>query len=166
MAKIKRHPYLPFRVGKDGTIWKRQWHGWEQVYGNLHEGYLTLSMIIDGKLKRLFFHHLVLETYKGLKPPGMQARHFPDRTKTNNHVDNLHWGTPKQNMEDKIIHGTNLRPDLQGEKHHWSTLTAKKVRKIRRLHRKGFKPKELAIRFNKSIRTIYSIVNYQTWKYV
>lgn len=36
----------------------------------------------------------------------MVARHFPDRTPSNNRLTNLQWSTQAANMLDKRLHGT------------------------------------------------------------
>lgn len=48
--------------------------------------------------------HLVLETYKGKRPKGMQCRHL-DGNSHNNSLSNLCWGTPKENSLDVVRHG-------------------------------------------------------------
>jgi DNA-binding transcriptional MerR regulator len=50
-------------------------------------------------------HSLVLEAHVGPCPVGMESRHS-DGDKKNCRLDNLCWGTPKQNGKDKIRHGT------------------------------------------------------------
>lgn len=67
------------------------------------KGYLTIR--VGGRMRLV--HHLVLEAFVGPRPDGAEARHFPDRDKTNNRVDNLHWGTAQDNSDDKKVHGTN-----------------------------------------------------------
>lgn len=51
-------------------------------------------------------HRLVLEAFVGPAPDGMFGCHN-DGNPFNNRVDNLRWGTPKENMRDKAVHGTN-----------------------------------------------------------
>jgi hypothetical protein len=62
-----------------------------------------------GRHTSYLVHVLVLLTFTGPCPEGMQCRHFPDRDKTNNRIENLQWGTPEQNQADRIIHGTDNR---------------------------------------------------------
>jgi len=47
---------------------------------------------------------LVLETFVGPRPRGMWALHHDD-DEWNNAVDNLYWGTPKQNVADAVRNG-------------------------------------------------------------
>lgn len=59
-----------------------------------------------GTKKDLLVHRLVLEAFVGPCPPGMECRHFPDRDPANNRLDNLRWGTHRENEGDKEVHGT------------------------------------------------------------
>lgn len=50
-------------------------------------------------------HQLVLEAFVGPRPDGMVTRHL-DGNPTNNHLDNLAYGTPRENTADMFRHGT------------------------------------------------------------
>jgi hypothetical protein len=74
------------------------------------DGYLRVNLYdLAGKLKSVSIAAAVLEMNVGPRPPGHVVRHFPDRTRTNNHPDNLRWGTVRENAEDMIKHGTQSR---------------------------------------------------------
>lgn len=51
-------------------------------------------------------HHLVMETFVGPRPSGLDTRHL-DGDPTNNHLDNLAYGTRSQNALDSVAHGTH-----------------------------------------------------------
>lgn len=68
--------------------------------------YPTVCLSRDGTSRAYAVHRLVLEAFVGPCPPGMLCRHFPDRSTKNNRLDNLSWGTPKQNTRDRVVHGT------------------------------------------------------------
>ncbi|MBY0458311.1 MAG: HNH endonuclease [Gemmataceae bacterium] len=70
---------------------------------------------------------MVLEAFVGLCPLGCVARHFPDRDRANNRLENLQWGTQSQNQADRIFHGTEKR----GESCHLAKLTAAAVLAMR-----------------------------------
>jgi hypothetical protein len=76
-------------------------------------GYRNVSLRREGKSYNRYVHRLVLEAFVGPCPKGMQSRHFPDKDTSNNALTNLQWGTPKQNQDDRITHGT----DGRGERH-------------------------------------------------
>lgn len=68
-------------------------------------GYPT---VVLGRGNRRLVHRLVLEAFVGPCPPGMEACHN-DGTRTNNHVDNLRWGTRQENVLDRYHrHGRYL----------------------------------------------------------
>lgn len=88
--------------------------------------YPTVCLSVQGKSKTHVIHRLVLTAFVGPKPDGMLCRHFPDRNPLNNRLDNLSWGTPKQNAADRAVHGTTNR----GHKH--SAATKRRMSKINR----------------------------------
>ena len=94
------------------------WNGFKQCVfhrkGNIVKlcpigagNHLSASLMKNGVKKTLYIHRLVLESFVGPCPEGMEGRHFPDRNPNNNRLENLSWGTHTENMQDKIIHGTN-----------------------------------------------------------
>ncbi len=107
---------------------------------NWNTKYLSISLRNDqgthiGKL----VHHLVLEAYVGPCPPGMECRHLDGNPK-NNRLENLCWGTIKQNREDARRHGTlNV-----GERNGFAKLTNKQAKDILTLYRSGQGPTAIA----------------------
>lgn len=70
--------------------------------GGYHEVVLSLGTRDTRKNRRL--HHLVLEAFVAPKPEGQVGRHLDDN-QNNNRLDNLSWGTQKQNAEDRLRNG-------------------------------------------------------------
>jgi HNH endonuclease len=103
---------------------------------NEEGGHLMVVLYFDGVPVPRFVHKLVLETYVGPCPKGMVARHFPDRDPSNNRLENLQWGSRKENEEDKKVHGTYR----SGDKHHLAKLTDDQVAFCRRIYQKYKKP--------------------------
>lgn len=54
---------------------------------------------------------MVLETYVGLRPDGMVACHRDDN-RENDTMENLYWGTPKQNTQDILRNGNNFKANM------------------------------------------------------
>ncbi len=107
---------------KNGAILKlpqRELVKWVNSYG-----YLTVTLSSPRKHNR-GLHQLIAETFIGPRPPGMQVRHL-DGNKLNNSVENLAYGTPRENQLDRITHGTHNR----GERCGTSVLTSSDVLKI------------------------------------
>lgn len=59
----------------------------------------------NGNSKTFYVHALVCIAFHGPRPEGHFVCHYPDPTKSNNHADNLEWGTPQKNMQDWKEHG-------------------------------------------------------------
>lgn len=64
-------------------------------------GYLTVNLDLNGKTVSRRVHRLVLETFVGPAPDGFYACHYPDATKSNNNINNLRWGSPADNAQDR-----------------------------------------------------------------
>jgi hypothetical protein len=71
-----------------------------------HHGHLMVNPRRDGRMRQLFVHRLVLEAFIGPCPPGMMCRHL-NGNPSDNRLENLRWGTPKENAEDSTRHGTH-----------------------------------------------------------
>jgi hypothetical protein len=84
----------------------------------------------NGKQRNFLVSTLVLKTFRGPRPPGQECRHFPDRDVTNNNLNNLQWGTKRQNEADKIVHETKHNFH-KGEKNPRCKLTNEQVLAIR-----------------------------------
>ena len=148
-----------YRVGSDGSIWNR--HG-KKMRGSPcnQSGHLQVMLYIAGKRVSRLIHRIVLETFVGPCPVGMESRHFPDRDPTNNAIGNLQWATRQTNFADKILHGTDSRGERCGN----SKLTALQVMKIRRLSASGIPGSELSRQFGVTRQAISLIVRGDTWR--
>lgn len=114
---------LKYRVGDDGSVWCRQRRLKPDRQKSGH-----LRIHLGWKCRRLI-HHLVLESFVGSRPDGMECRHL-NGNPGDNRLANLCWGTKKQNSDDRDRHGTTYR----GERLWTAKLTAELVRKIRSEH--------------------------------
>jgi hypothetical protein len=93
----------------------------------------------------------------------MLARHFPERDIWNNRLENLRWGTQKQNSADRWPQGTVQL----GSNHPRSIFTEQQVIKIRELFATGkYTQKQLAKQFNCSISAIKGIWRRRIWTHV
>lgn len=117
------HKHIPgfpgYAAGDDGTIWSckpfsgdRPCH-WKQLRGMLNDFHYHIVTLMkldeNGKraktIKRV--SRLILETFVGPCPPGMEACHGPDPDRSNNRLDNLKWDTHANNMKDCLDRGTH-----------------------------------------------------------
>jgi hypothetical protein len=71
----------------------------------MYAGYLTVKMSKDGVAKTWRAHSLVLSAFVGPRPPGFITRHLNGK-RDDNRLENLAWGTLKENSADSKRHGT------------------------------------------------------------
>ena len=110
--------YSRYRIGSDGSVWFRrtklcptcQAHVlvWKKKKTQLISGYESTLLSAGGKYKLFSIHRLVLEAFIGSCPDGMECRHL-NGVRTDNNVDNLAWGTPRENAADRESHGNTAR---------------------------------------------------------
>lgn len=164
-----------YRAGDDGSIWSRwNWGGSGSSRGTIgtswrrlkpktdKDGYLGVTLLKGGIRHSLRVHRLILETFVGLCPDGMEACHYPDRSPANCRLGNLRWDTWHGNLEDRISHGTHLF----GESHAASKMTEAKVIQIRQLHAAGLRQVDIGARFGITQTCVSAIVRRSTWRHV
>lgn len=167
-----------YRVGDDGSVWScwgKRSLGigkgtagfisaiWHRLNPGLHEfGYHVVTLCCNAKRHCRTVHSLVLESFVGPAPRGMQCRHFPDRNPANNRLTNLRYGTPRENAEDKIAQGTYTC----GQQHCNAVLTDEEVNAIRKEHKEGKRQHQIASDRGISRPMICLIVNRKTWKHL
>lgn len=69
-------------------------------------GYRRVGLVQDGKQRTRRVHVLVVLAFRGPAPEGMEIRHL-DGNKLNVRLDNLAYGTHRQNGMDTVAHGQN-----------------------------------------------------------
>lgn len=125
------------------------------------DGYHRVSLNRDGRSQQIPVHALVLLTFVGPCPDGMECRHL-DGCKDNNHISNLAWGTPLENQHDRVLHGT----DNRGERCYKAKLTNADVLQIRSRAASGEKLADIARDFPIFVTGISKIVRRETWKHI
>lgn len=107
-----------YEVSDNGRVRSLTRHEGQQiVHGRIKrprlcEGYPRVSLCKGGKQRSAFVHRLVLAAFVGPCPEGQQCRHL-DGNPRNNCLPNLAWGTPYENAQDRVRHGTATA--LKGE---------------------------------------------------
>lgn len=152
----KCKPYKGHLVYDDGRIWNTFGMCWKKhtVRGGYHE--TTIGRKV-WKISRL-----VLTVFDRPAKKGEVARHYRDPDRSNNNLDNLRWGTPKQNNKDTARHGNQRRLGAKRR------LNEKHVRILRKRYYAG----EVSIvnryskRYGVSRVLIYMAIKRQTWKNV
>lgn len=116
-------------------------------YGD-KDGYPSVKLWRKGERLTEKVHKVVLESFVGPRPDGMECRHL-DGDNTNNALGNLAWGTHDENYQDRLRHGTGQ----EGEKNPVAKLTNAQAEEMRKLRAAGWKLARLAGRFGVSIPT-------------
>lgn len=75
--------------------------------------YPQVTLHRDGERITRTVHSLVAEAFIGPRPAGREVRHL-DGNERNPRLDNLAYGTPSENAQDRLRHGT----DQNGRKTH------------------------------------------------
>ncbi len=109
--------------------------------------------VVLGTGNTCFIHHLVTAAFLGPCPEGLEVMHTDDNRR-NNLLGNLAYGTHKDNMRQKAIHGRAAM-----------SLSPEEVSVIRGLG-DGFTKSELSRRFNVSRTTIRAVLSRRTWTHV
>lgn len=174
---MKSIPNFPdYAITKDGRVWskpRKSYHGhnlkglWLKP-GILPNGYLIVGLHFNSRRCTCYIHRLVLETYIGFCPEGMEACHT-NGNRADNRLGNLRWDTRRENIQDAIRHGTHnfLHLNRKGEKNGFSKLTEDKVRVIHYLYEVAkFTLADLAWQFDVHRTTIGRIINKKRWKHL
>jgi len=168
IKQIKNYPN--YYIDTDGNVYSNKKSGMYKLHPSIISGYYYVGLY-NGKnaCKRTRISCLVLETFVSPRPAGMWALHkTPNRF--NNRLNNLYWGTPKQNSIDMINHGNSLR----GIKNSQTKLNELQVRIIMRTYetnktiKKYAKNKPCTIKYLSEIfgcgkTTIYHILRGDNW---
>lgn len=158
--EIRKHPiYCGYGCTQDGRVWSSKRGRWKELRVALKKnGYLQVSLFVDGKVSYKCVHRLALETFIGFCPEEMECRHL-DGNRANNHLNNLCWGTRKENRNDMFCHGTISF----GERNGSAKMTNDQVQKIRYLRSIGYFPTRLGKMFGISRRQVYNILSNKSW---
>lgn len=115
----------------------------------------------DGKIVKVYRHRLVAETFIGPCPDGFECRHL-DGDKSNADISNLRWGSPKQNSEDKLRHGTHK----EGASHPGSKLSDESVIGMKERRTQGMAYNKIANEFGVSTMTAFRAIKGMSWRNV
>lgn len=128
---IKEIPFADgYGVSADGSVWSRRYSKnggpWRKLSPGLTgTGYWGVSLYINKVPRTFLVHRLVLMTFVSMPPPNMEGLHI-NGNPLDSRLENLRWGTRKENVADTFRHGVLGR----GEKSHASKLTDKQREEI------------------------------------
>lgn len=121
-------------------------------------GYLQVTLHQGREKFTRNIHRLVLETFVGPCPDGMECAHG-DGNRQNPVLSNLRWDTRKNNHADKIRHGTAQR----GENQWFAKVTEAQVREIRKSTESNA---AIAIRYGLAKEHVWSLRNRKSWAWL
>lgn len=135
-----------------------------------YDGYHSYKLTADdGKKRQISAHRLVAIAFLGPQPHAKsQVRHL-NGSKINCHFSNLAWGTPIENRQDTVQHGTSPTRGVRNPK---AKINDDDVRQIRKDHRDikegrlDKKVSDLANQYGLHISTICNIANGKAWPHV
>ena len=161
---IKEIPGYPLQYATtEGLFFSKRTGEMKQKSMRLHNGYYRVNLR-DGNCPAQTIvepvHKLILETFVGPRPKNYVCRHL-NGNPLDNRLENICWGTQKENIQDSIRHGTAVFLRC-GEDSPGAKLSNKAVEEIRSLYKLGINSKELSKRYDVSVRHIKDIVNYKT----
>lgn len=122
------------------------------------DGYRHLVVCTGGRRFTRKIATLVCVAFHGPRPAGAVVRHL-DGSRTNNRATNLAWSTQKENIGDKVRHGTHQI----GERHPRAKLTEDAVRDIRSSDESA---QVMADRYKVKRVTIYAVRSRRLWRHV
>ena len=171
MKTIQINGFEAYRIREDGVI-ETNWRTgafypgmpcsdtWKPLPNRYNkDGYVPVCLRgFNGKQRRTHLHRLMAEHFIS-SPPFKKAcvRHL-DGNPQNNSLENLAWGTYKQNEDDKLRHGTHNKRISNAK------LTSEKMILIKHLKSSGRTDKEIAKVVGVSRPTINRFLNGVTWK--
>lgn len=118
-------------------------------------GYFRVTMYVGGRRIKRLVHHLILETYTGPRPVGMECLHGPGG-QSDNSAGNLRWGTRRENHDDTISAGSH-----KGERNSSAKLDPIDIPIIRTM-----KPSEAARKYGITRQSAWRIIHRLTWNHI
>lgn len=92
---MKRFKNTPYFVTEDGQVFREG--KTKPLKPDQTNGYLRVTLCIEGKTQRFLVHRMVAETYFS-NPKNLEQVNHLDGNRSNNHTSNLEWCTRSENM--------------------------------------------------------------------
>lgn len=149
-GRVISHNYLLKGVSKD-------------ISPNIdHDGYLSLKLSLNGKIKRYRVHRLVATAFID-NPLNLPEVNHKDGIKTHNYVENLEWCTFLENRAHAYRVGLY---NNKGEGNGQSKLKTHQIKEILQLKDQGIHFREIMKLFNISQTQYYRIINKVSWRHL
>lgn len=128
---------------------------------NWNDGYYRVSIKINGKRFCKGIHQLMALAFLGPPGPGQNEVRHLNGNPHDNRIENLAWGTRKENAQDMARHGT-----VKGKNNPRAILWECDVKTIKRALRLGVSIKVLAAIYEVSETSLKAIKEGRNWKHV
>lgn len=126
------------------------------------DGYYYVKLRKNSQQHKFFIHQLVMITFVGKPDTDQQVRHL-DGNNINNNLNNLKYGTAKENANDRELHGHTLR----GSQTFQSKIDEELAVIIKKnIKSKCLKRKEFCEKYNVSVNIYKDIQRNKTWKHI
>lgn len=102
-----------YSATSEGDIWSFMRRKPHQMTGSGKYKFLYFYKSDKSKRVRVQVHRAVLMAFKGIPAEGYQAMHLDGNIK-NNKLDNLAWGSAKENQSHRVQHGTKSVGNTHG----------------------------------------------------
>jgi len=127
-------------------------------------GYYHVNLYKDKKLKTFRINRIVLMTFDRMPKDGEVSMHL-DNNKLNNKLENLKWGTCKDNAQQMHKEGRNNC--ISGSKNPMAKTNEEEVAKIKILYKyNNLSVSKIAKMYNKKYHFVYDIVKNLKWNHV
>lgn len=148
-----------YMASTDGRIFRTTKTGLAPLIPRrLRSGYLRVTLCAEGDTVDKLVHRLILETFDGPCPPGMETRHL-NGIRDDNRKENLVWGLATENAKDRRRHGTHVA----GARHGSSKVSLADVIEIKRRLSLGETHRSIAKDFPISRRAVSLIAAGKRW---
>jgi hypothetical protein len=156
---MKPVPHCPgYFASEDGHIFR---NGSQRKPRTNGRGYLRIKVSVNNAQWDEYVHRMVCAAYHGPCPDGFECRHL-DGNRQHNSPSNLEWADKATNERDKIIHGTIL----SGERNGQAELTDAIVIEARRRAAAGERIDHIAASFGVNRLTLGQAIAGKRWKHL
>ncbi|MGG7581692.1 NUMOD4 domain-containing protein [Rhizobium sp. Nf11,1] len=99
--------YPNYEVSSIGQV--RSLSRWKILRPRLRNKYWSVSIFDGRRILKKPIHRLVALAFLGSPPPGKELACHKDGNRDHNWKRNIYWGSPKDNAQDSVRHGTKAR---------------------------------------------------------
>jgi hypothetical protein len=164
MKEVKDFPnYFVDEEGKAYSSYKKN-KLLKLKYETTWNGYNRVTLYNEEVTKRFLVHRLILETFLGPCPEGMEGCHL-NNNKLDNRLSNLKWDTHTNNQLDASKSGIQGGLKQKGENHNMVKLSNKEVLEIREIGKTKTQI-EIAKIYNTNQTNVSLIINRKRWKHI